>query len=32
MRSMSVAEREIFEGGKPSMGTDTYTDAVVRLI
>ena len=26
-----IAEREIFEGGKSSMGTDTYTDAVVRL-
>jgi hypothetical protein len=26
-----IAEREIFEGGKSRMGTDTYTDAVVRL-
>ena len=26
-----IAEREIFEGGRPNMGTNTYSDAVVRL-
>ena len=26
-----IAEREIFEGGRPNMGTDIYKDAVVRL-
>ncbi len=26
-----IAEREIFEGGRSNMGTDTYSDAVVRL-
>ncbi len=27
-----IAEREIFEGGKSGTGTDTYGDAVVRLV
>jgi hypothetical protein len=27
-----IAEREIFEGGESGMGTDTYGDAVVRLV
>ena len=27
-----IAEREIFEGGKPSKGADSYGDAVVQLI
>jgi hypothetical protein len=26
-----IAEREIFEGGKPSMGSDEYEDVVLRL-
>ena len=26
-----IAEREIFEGGKPNMGSDSYKDVVVRL-
>ncbi len=26
-----IAEREIFEGGKPAMGSDSYQDVVLRL-
>jgi hypothetical protein len=26
-----IAERDIFEGGKPNMGSDSYKDVVVRL-
>jgi hypothetical protein len=26
-----IAEREIFEGGRPAMGSDNYSDLVVRL-
>jgi hypothetical protein len=26
-----IAEREIFEGGKPNMGSDSYNDVVVQL-
>jgi ABC-type nitrate/sulfonate/bicarbonate transport system substrate-binding protein len=26
-----IAEREIFEGGRPAMGSDSYQDVVVRL-
>ena len=26
-----IAEREIFEGGKPAMGSDSYRDVVIRL-
>jgi len=27
-----IAEREIFEGGKPNMGTNNYSEAVVRIV
>ena len=26
-----IAEREIFEGGKPNMGTDSYKDVVINV-